>query len=45
MDKEIRQLKINIPKEIKNGQSIVFIKEGEKQNNRYGNLIITVKIK
>lgn len=44
-NKEIRQLKINIPKEIENGQSIVFIKEGEKRNNKYGNLIVTIKIK
>lgn len=45
VNKEKRQIKISIPKKIENGQSIVLITEGEKQNNRYGNLIITVKIK
>ena len=45
VDKEIRQKKISIPKEIENGQSIVYIKEGEKKNNKYGNLIVTIKIK
>ncbi len=28
-----KQTKIKIPKEIENGQSIVYIKEGEKKNN------------
>ena len=45
VNKEIRQKKISIPKEIENGQSIVYIKEGERENNRYGNLIVTIKIK
>ena len=37
--------KIKIPNELENGQNIVLIKEGEKENNKYGNLIVTVKIK
>lgn len=45
VNKEIRQIKISIPKEIENGQSIVYIKEGKKKNNKYGNLIVTIKIK
>ena len=44
VNKEIRQIKLRIPKEIENGQSIVYIKEGEKKNNKYGNLIVTVFI-
>lgn len=45
INKENKQTKIKIPNEIENGQNIVLIKEGEKENNRYGNLIVTVKIK
>ena len=45
VNKEKKQTKIKIPKEIENGQQIVLIKEGEKENNKYGNLIVTVKIK
>lgn len=45
VNKEIRQIKLRIPKEIENGQSIVYIKEGKKKNNKYGNLIVTIKIK
>lgn len=44
VNEETRQIKINIPKEIENGQSIVLIKEGEKENKRYGNLIVNIKI-
>ena len=45
VDNKVKQTKIKIPKEIENGQQIVLIKEGEKENNKYGNLIVTVKIK
>ncbi len=45
VNKETRKIKIIISKEIENGQSIVLIKEGEKKNNKYGNLIVTIKIK
>lgn len=45
VNKEKRQTKIKIPNEIENGQNIVLIKEGKKENNRHGNLIVTVKIK
>lgn len=45
VNKEIREIKISIPKEIENRQDIVFIKKGERENNRYGNLIVTIKIK
>ena len=45
VNKETRQKKISISKGIENGQSIVYIKEGEKKNNKYGNLIVTIKIK
>ena len=41
----MKQTKIKIPNEIENGQQIVLIKEGEKENNKYGNLIVTIKIK
>ena len=40
-----RKTKIKIPNELENGQNIVLIKEGEKENNKYGNLIVTIKIK
>ena len=45
VNKQVRQIKLSIPKEIENGQSIVLIKEGEKENNKYGNLVVTIKIK
>lgn len=45
VNKEKRQTKFKIPNEIENGQNIVLIKDGEKENNKYGNLIVTVKIK
>lgn len=45
VNKEKRQTKIKIPNEIENGQQIVLIKGGEKENNKYGNLIVTIKIK
>ena len=45
VDNKIKQTKIRIPNEIENGQQIVLIKEGEKENNKYGNLIVTIKIK
>ena len=44
VDNKIKQTKIRIPNEIENGQQIVLIKEGEKENNKYGNLIVTVFI-
>ena len=44
-DNKMKQTKIKIPNEIENGQQIVLIKEGEKENNKYGNLIVTIKIK
>ena len=40
-----RKTKIKIPNELENGQNIVLIKEEKKKNNKYGNLIITIKIK
>ena len=45
VNKETRQIKISIPKKIENGQDIVFIEKGKKENNKYGNLIVTIKIK
>ena len=45
VDNKMKQTKIKIPNEIENGQQIVLIKEGEKENNKYGNLIVTIKIK
>lgn len=45
IDKEKRKTKINIPKEIKDGQSIVCIKEGRKKDNKYGNLLVKVFVK
>lgn len=44
-NKDIRQIKIRIPKEIKDGQSIVCIKEGRKKDNKYGNLLVKVFVK
>lgn len=45
IDNKKRKTKINIPKEIKDFQNIVCINEGRKNNNRYGNLIVAIKIK
>ena len=45
VDNKMKKTKIKIPNEIENGQQIVLIKEGEKENNKYGNLIVTIKIK
>lgn len=42
---EKRKVKIKIPREIKEGQAILLIGEGRKQDNKYGNLLVTVKIK
>lgn len=44
-NKDIRQIKIRIPKEIEEGQSIVCIKEGRRKDNKYGNLLVKVFIK
>lgn len=44
-NRNIRQIKINIPKEIKEGQSIVCIKKGRRKDNKYGNLLVKVFIK
>lgn len=44
-NKDIRQIKIRIPKEIEEGQSIVCIKEGRQNNNKYGNLLLAIHIK
>jgi len=45
INKEKRETKINIPNKIKDGQSIVCIKGGRKNNNKYGNLLVMVHIK
>lgn len=45
LEKKNRTLKINIPREITEGQSLVLIGEGKKNNNKYGNLIVTIKVR
>ena len=45
VDNKMKQTKIKIQNEIENGQQLVLIKEGEKENNKYGNLIVVIKIK
>jgi len=35
---------VKIPKGIKNNQSVLFIGEGERKGNKYGNLKVTVKV-
>mgnify|MGYP005768915155 CR=1 FL=1 len=45
VDNKMKQTKIKIPNELENGQQLVLIKEGEKENNKYGNLIVVIKIK
>lgn len=45
LEKKNRTLKINIPREITEGQSLVLMGEGKKNNNKYGNLIVTIKVK
>ena len=45
VENKMKQTKIKIPNELENGQQLVLIKEGEKENNKYGNLIVVIKIK
>lgn len=45
LEEKNKILKINIPREITDGQSLALIGEGKKSNNKFGNLIITVKVK
>lgn len=45
LEEKNKILKINIPREITDGQSLALIGEGKKSNNKFGNLIVTVKIK
>ena len=45
INKRKRKLQIKIPKGIKNGQSILFVGQGRKRNNMYGNLIMKFNFK
>ena len=45
LEEKNKILKINIPREITDGKSLALIGEGKKSNNKFGNLIITVKVK
>lgn len=43
--KKKTNVKIKIPREITDGQSILLIGEGKRKNNQFGNLIVTINIK
>lgn len=43
--KKKTNVKINIPREITDGQSILLIGEGKRKNNQFGNLLVTFKIR
>lgn len=39
------KIKVNIPREITDGQSIALIGEGKRKNNQFGNLLVTIYIR
>lgn len=39
------KVKVNIPREITDGQSLLLIGEGKRKNNQWGNLLVTFKIR
>ncbi len=43
--KKKTKIKVNIPREITDGQSILLIGEGKRKNNQFGNLLVTFKIR
>lgn len=45
LKKKNKILKIKIPREITDGQSILLIGEGKRKNNQFGNLLVTIYIK
>lgn len=44
LEKKKTKVKINIPREITDGQSIALIGEGKRNGKQFGNLLITIKI-
>ena len=44
INRKKKKIKINIPKNLENGQSIIVINEGKKKNDKYGNLVVKIKI-
>lgn len=45
LEKKKTNVKIKIPREITDGQSILLIGEGKRKNNQFGNLLVTIYIK
>lgn len=45
LEKKKTKVKIKIPREITNGQSLLLIGEGKRKNNQFGNLLVTIYIK
>lgn len=39
------KIKVSIPREITDGQSIELIGEGKRNNNQFGNLLVTIHIR
>lgn len=39
------KIKVNIPREITDGQSIALIGEGKRKNNQFGNLLVTINVR
>lgn len=39
------KIKVNIPREITDGQSLLLIGEGKRKNNQFGNLLVTIHIR
>lgn len=44
LEKKKIKIKVNIPREITDGQSIALIGEGKRKDKQFGNLIVTIKI-
>lgn len=45
LEKKKTNVKINIPREITDGQSILLIGEGKRKGKQFGNLLVTIYIK
>lgn len=43
--KKKTKIKVNIPREIIDGQSIALIGEGKRNNSQFGNLLVTINIR
>ena len=44
IEKKDKIIKIHVPKDIKDNQSILIVGEGKKENKKYGNLLVNIKL-